>query len=154
MVSAGATESLAVGHTGRHPSRGGADIRAFGLLFVLSGAIDLAWIVSYPAYALTVFGLRFDGAVGWAVKLQHPVIHGMIGWGFFRLRRWALWVYGAYLGLACASEIVTQLVDGYHPLRTSMILLSGLFAGYVVARRRVFVEQPLRIDQPECHGPR
>ncbi len=138
MVSAGASDSLAVGCTERRPRPGGADIRAFGLLFVLSGAIDLAWIVSYPGYALSVFGMRFDGAVGWAVKLQHPVLHGMIGWGFFRLRRWALWLYGVYLGLACTSEIVTQLVGGYHLLRTSMILLSGLFAGYVFARRRVF----------------
>lgn len=138
MVSAGASESLAVGRTERRPEPAGADIRAFGLLFVLSGAIDLVWILSYPAYALSVFGMRFDGTVGWAVKLQHPVLHGIIGWGFFRLRRWAFGMYLGYLCVACTSEVVTQLVHGYHPLRTSMILLSGLFAVYVIARRRVF----------------
>ena len=93
------------------------DIRMLGLLFILSGAIDLLWIVSYPDYALKVFGTTFGGWTGEAVKLQHPLIHLAIGIGFFLVRRWAFWGYLAYLALACASEIVTQIVLGYHPVR-------------------------------------
>lgn len=116
----------------------GLDIRMLGVLFILSGLIDLAWILSYPDYALKVFGTTFGGWVGEAVKLQHPVIHLAIGFGFFLTRRWALWAYLAYLALACASEIMTQVALGYHPVRTAMILISLAFAAYVIARRAVF----------------
>lgn len=117
----------------------GDDIRFLGWLFLLSGAIDLLWILSYPDYALKVFGTTFVGWPGWIVKLQHPVIHWVIGWGFVRTRRWAFRGYLLYLALACASEIVTQLVEGPHPIRLTMIGLSLAFAGYVVCRRRVFL---------------
>ncbi len=114
------------------------DIRMLGILFIVSGLIDLLWILSYPDYALKVFGTTFSGWAGEAVKLQHPCIHLAIGLGFFLTRRWALWGYLAYLALACASEIVTQIVLGYHPVRTTMIAISLVFAAYVVARRQVF----------------
>lgn len=114
------------------------DIRMLGILFVVSGLIDLLWILSYPDYALKVFGTTFGGWVGEAVKLQHPLIHVVIGLGFFTTRRWALWGYLAYLALACASEIVTQVVVGFHPVRMTMILISLAFAAYVVARRHAF----------------
>lgn len=114
------------------------DIRILGILFIVSGLIDLLWILSYPDYALKVFGTTFGGWIGEAVKLQHPLIHLAIGTGFFLTRRWAFWGYLAYLALACASEIVTQILLGYHPVRTTMILISLAFATYVVARRRVF----------------
>lgn len=114
------------------------DIRILGILFVVSGLIDLLWILSYPDYALKVFGTTLSGWAGEAVKLQHPLIHLAIGIGFFLTRRWAFLGYLAYLALACASEIVTQIVLGYHPVRTTMILISLAFAAYVVARRVVF----------------
>ncbi len=114
------------------------DIRLLGALFIVSGLIDLLWILSYPDYALKVFGTTFGGWAGEAVKLQHPLIHLAIGLGFVLTRRWAFWAYLAYLALACASEIVTQVVLGYHPVRTTMIMISLAFAAYVVARRAVF----------------
>ena len=116
----------------------GDDIRWIGWLFLVSGVIDLVWILSYPAYQLKVFGGAFGGAVGWMVKLQHPVIHWVIGWGFVRTRLWAWWGYLAYLLVACTSEIITQLVEGPHPVRLSMIGISLVFAGYVALRRHVF----------------
>lgn len=116
----------------------GADIRALGLLFIVSGTIDAGWILAYPDSALKVFGAQSGGWAGWLVKLQHPLIHWLIGWGFFRRRCWAYLTYLLYLALACASEITTQLVGGYHPVRTVMIVLSLLFAAYVVSRREAF----------------
>lgn len=96
------------------------------------------WILSYPAYQLKVFGATFSGTGGWIIKLQHPVIHWAIGWGFVRTRPWAWWAYLAYLLVACTSEIVTQMVEGVHPVRLSMIGFSVAFAGYIVTRRHVF----------------
>ena len=116
----------------------GDDIRWVGWLFLASGVIDLVWILSYPAYQLKVFGLTFGGTVGWMIKLQHPVIHWGIGWGFLRTRLWAWWGYLVYLLVACTSEIVTQLVDGIHPVRVSMIGISVAFAAYIVMRRHIF----------------
>lgn len=115
----------------------GADIRCFGWLLVLSGLIDLVWILAYPEYALTVFGRTFTGWIGWGVKLQHPVIHWVIGYGFARVRRWALWAYLVYLAIAVVSEIVTQVVGGWHSVRMTMMTVSVAMATYLWARRGV-----------------
>lgn len=116
----------------------GEDIRVLGLLFVLSGVIDLIWILSYPDYSLKVFGTTFSGWAGMLVKYQHPVIHWVIGYGFWYKCRWAYLTYLAYLALACSSETVTQLLEGYHPVRTTMIFVSLLFGLYIITRRSVF----------------
>ncbi len=116
----------------------GTDIRALGILFVVAGAADLIWILSYPDYALKVFGTTFGGWTGVFVKYQHPVIHWAIGYGFWRRRRWALWGYLAYLLIACLSETINQVVFGFHATRTIMIILSLVFGTYIVARRSVF----------------
>lgn len=113
----------------------GADLRLFGWLLTLSGIVDLFWILLYPDYALKVFGRTFTGWPGWAVKLQHPVIHWVIGYGFARARRWALWTYLAYLAVAILSEIVTQVVGGWHQVRITMMSVSLLVAGYLWMRR-------------------
>ncbi len=116
----------------------GIDIQALGILFLASGVVDFFWILAYPDYALVVFGQTFPGSLGQAVKFQHPIIHWIIGMGFLGRRRWAYWAYLLYLALACASETVTQISQGFHPLRTTLVLFSLLFAAYVIARRRVF----------------
>ena len=116
----------------------GPDVKALGLLFVVSGVVDLIWILAYPEYALKVFGTTFGGWVGAFVKYQHPLIHWAIGCGFWRRRRWALWGYMAYLLVACLSETVNQFIFGFHATRTSMILISVGFGAYVIARRNVF----------------
>jgi hypothetical protein len=118
------------------------DIQVLGILFIVSGGIDLIWIMSYPDYALKVFGTTFDGWAGELVKYQHPFFHWAIGWGFWRKRLWAWWGYLGYLLLACASETVNQWVLGFNTTRTSMILVSLLFGVYIVARHRVFSSQP------------
>ena len=116
----------------------GTDIRALGILFVISGLIDFFWIVSYPDYALKVFGTTFRGWLGELVKYQHPVIHLAIGYGFWKTKKWAYYTYLGYLTLACLSEITTQMVQGYHPTRTTMIFISILFGIYIIWRRPVF----------------
>ena len=116
----------------------GWDMRFLGMLFLVSALVDFFWILAYPDYSLTVFGRTFSGTIGEFVKFQHPVIHLAIGIGFLFTQSWAFWGYLAYLGLACASEVTTQVIQGYHPLRTSMIVLSLAFGVYVTLRRNVF----------------
>lgn len=116
----------------------GLDIRILGILFVLSGVVDLLWILSYPEYALKVFGTTFKGWAGMVVKYQHPVIHWAIGYGFWYTRRWAFWGYLTYLGFACLSETINQVVLGFHTTRTTMIVISLVFGTYIVARKNVF----------------
>ena len=120
----------------------GIDIRLLGILFVLSGVIDFFWILSYPNYALKVFGTTFTGWTGEMVKYQHPVIHLAIGYGFWKTKKWALYTYLVYLTLACMSEITTQMVQGYHPTRTTMIIISIIFGLYIVWRRHIFQFAP------------
>ena len=116
----------------------GIDIRLLGILFVISGVIDFFWILSYPNYALKVFGTTFNGWIGELVKYQHPVIHLIIGYGFWKTKKWAFCTYLVYLTLACMSEITTQMVQGYHPTRTTMVIISILFGLYIVWRRNIF----------------
>ena len=114
------------------------DIRIFGLLLVVAGAIDLIWISAYPNYALTVFGSTFGGMTGEFVKYQHPLIHGLLGYGFWKQRLWAFYGYLFYLAVGCLSEVVTQLVVGFHATRTTMIGISLVVGSYIVYRRSAF----------------
>ncbi len=124
----------------------GRDIRTLGILFIISGTIDLFWIVSYPEYALKIFGTAFEGWQGALVKYQHPVIHWAIGYGFWYRQRWSYVAYLLYLGIACLSEVTTQIVEGYHPTRTTMIILSLLFGTYIFFRRHIFQEPDTHSD--------
>ena len=122
----------------RYSWNSGADIKILGILFILSGFVDLVWTISNPGYALKVFGTTFDGIPGLFVKLQHPFIHWLIGYGFWNTRRWVYLTYLFYLALACLSEITTQVVQGYHPIRTTMVMVSILFGCYIIWRRSIF----------------
>ena len=116
----------------------GKDIKIFGILFVLSGFIDLVWILSYPEYALKIFGTTFEGWRGVLAKFQHPIIHWAIGYGFWHQRHWAFLGYLVYLVLACLSETTNQIIFGYNATRTSMVIASLLFGTYIIARRDIF----------------
>jgi hypothetical protein len=109
------------------------------MLLVLAGTLDLVWIASYPHYALKIFGTTFSGWAGELVKYQHPFIHWALGYGFLKKNLWAFWGYLLYLGLGCLSELTTQVIEGLHSTRTSMILVSLLFGSYIFLRREVFL---------------
>lgn len=138
-------------HRLRQGLRAGQDIKVLGLLFVISGGIDLMWILAYPEYSLKVFGTTFSGWAGEVVKFQHPLIHWLIGYGFWQTRRWAFWAYLGYLTLACFSEVINQLVLGFHQTRTTMIVVSLVFGAYIIARQQVFISNssktPARLEE-------
>ena len=105
----------------------------------MAGVFDLVWISAYQNYALKVFDTTFEGLPGEFVNYQHPVIHWILGYGFWRQRRWRFYGYLVYLGLGCLSEVVTQLIGGFHSNRTTMILISLVFGSYIVFRRSAFL---------------
>jgi len=114
------------------------DIRIFGILLIVAGVFDFIWISAYPNYALKVFGSTFGGLAGEIVKYQHPFIHWLLGYGFWRQRIWGFYGYLLYLTLGCFSEVVTQLMDGFHSTRTTMIVISLVVGSYIVYRRSAF----------------
>lgn len=120
----------------------GRDVQILGILLILAGTFDLMWIASYPHYALKVFGTTFNGWAGEFVKYQHPGIHWALGFGFWRRQIWAFWGYLVYLGIGCLSELTTQVVEGFHSTRTTMIVTSLLFGSYIFLRRLAFVSSP------------
>jgi hypothetical protein len=123
----------------RHFLSQGRDIQFFGMLLLLAGTLDFMWIAAYPHYALKVFGTTFTGWAGEFVKYQHPFIHWALGYGFMKRHLWAFWFYLVYLGLGCLSEWTTQIVEGFHATRATMILISLLFGSYIFLRRSVFL---------------
>ena len=121
----------------------GRDIQILGMLLILTGTFDLMWIAAYPHYALKIFGTTFSGWAGELVKYQHPVIHWVLGYGFLKRQLWAFWGYLVYLGIGCLSELMTQIVEGFHSTRTTMILISLLFGSYILLRRSMFLSSSL-----------
>ena len=73
----------------RNLLRTGQDIQLFGILLILTGIFDLIWIAAYPHYSLKIFGTTFRGWAGEFVKYQHPAIHWILGYGFFKRHMWA-----------------------------------------------------------------
>jgi hypothetical protein len=67
-------------------------------------------------------------------------VHFVIGYGFLFLRPWAWGLVMAYGGFGIMSELMNQLVFGFHPLRTSFMVTTVLFLCYVAWRRTLFAD--------------
>lgn len=131
-----AHEELEARRTGR-PGRA-VDILAIGVLLILTGILDLYMIMSYPGYQLKVFGTTFSGLVGWAVKLQSPVMHIMLGFGFLALKPWALWLFVAYMLYGVTNASINYAVFGFGVFRTMFLCGAFLALVYILARRESF----------------
>ena len=117
----------------------GHDLRYLGVLFFLSAFMDLYIIVANPDYALPVFCSKPTGWLGLAAKAQSPPSHLLIGYGFVRLRRWALVFYLVYAAYQLISAMVNYVCFGYGKIRTVMFVTLLMFTGYIVWRRDRFV---------------
>ncbi len=122
------------------------DIYAIGVIFVLNVFMDTYLIVANPRYALPLFGMTFSGAWGWIAKFQSPVLHGMLGYGFLRRRRWAYRLYMAYAAFGLTSALVNLALFGFGRIRTIFIVSLILITAYIYTRRRVFA----RGTRPPC----
>ncbi|HSE57549.1 MAG TPA: hypothetical protein VLA99_02505 [Nitrospiraceae bacterium] len=116
----------------------GHDLRYLGALFFLSAFMDLYIIAANPDYALPVFCSKPTGWLGLAAKAQSPPSHLLIGYGFVRLRRWALVFYLVYAAYQLISAMVNYVCFGYGRIRTVMFVTLLLFTGYIVWRRDRF----------------
>jgi hypothetical protein len=115
------------------------DIYFIGVVFIINVAMDTWLIVKNPGYALPLFGARFSGAWGWLAKIQSPILHGVLGYGFLRRRKWAYWLYMAYAAFGLSSALVNLATIGFGRIRMIFIVSLALITAYIYTRRRVFV---------------
>jgi hypothetical protein len=115
------------------------DIYTIGVVFLLNVAMDTWLIVKNPQYALPLFGTTFTGSLGWLVKIQSPILHGVLGYGFLRRRRWGYWLYMAYAAFGLSSALVNLATFGFGRIRMIFIVSLTLITAYIFTRRRVFV---------------
>jgi hypothetical protein len=115
------------------------DIYFIGVIFVLNVAMDTWLIVKNPDYALPLFGAKFSGAWGWLAKIQSPILHGVLGYGFLRCRRWAYWLYMAYAAFGLSSALVNLATIGFGRIRMIFIVSLTVITVYIFTRRKVFV---------------
>ena len=115
------------------------DITIFGILFLISAPIELYNIVQTNwEYTPKFFGVVTGGLFAKAVLAAQPVLHVAIGYGFLRLRRWAV-----YLALFYAADTLTSAVSsfiflGYGKIRTIFIAILLPFVIYLIARMKRF----------------
>lgn len=129
--------------------RNGVDIKIWGGLFLIVGAVDLIVMVLFPAYALKLFGTAVIGPASFLIKLHSLAVHLLIGYGFLWLRPWAWGLSLAYAGFGIVSETMNQLALGFHVVRSGFIAATLLFALYLIRRRRVFVDEPMSANKPK-----
>lgn len=123
------------------PSRRGRpyDIHAIGVIFVLNVGMDTWLIIQNPHYELPLFGATFSGIAGWIAKIQSPILHGVLGYGFLMRRRWGYRLYMAYAAFGLSSALVNLVVLGFGRIRVIFIVSLVLITAYIFTRRRVFV---------------
>ncbi|WP_447972647.1 hypothetical protein [Nitrospira sp. Kam-Ns4a] len=124
------------------------DIRYLGALFLLTAVTDLSIIVANPAYALTVFCNKPEGVLGILAKAQSPTLHTLIGYGFLRLRRWALFLYMVYAAFGLLNATANFACFGYGRIRTVFLLTLAGFTIFVLWRRRCFEPPERRLASP------
>jgi hypothetical protein len=122
----------------RSQTRPPYDIYAIGVIFVLNVAMDTWLIVKNPHYALPLFGTTFSGIAGWIAKIQSPILHGVLGYGFLMRRRWGYRLYMAYAAFGLSSALVNLATLGFGRIRMIFIVSLMLITAYIFTRRRVF----------------
>jgi hypothetical protein len=118
------------------------DLRYLGALFLLTALTDFYIIVANPEYALTVFCQKPAGVLGILAKAQSPTLHTLIGYGFLRLRRWALFLYLVYATFGLVNGTVNYACFGYGRVRTVFLLSLLAFTAYILWRRDRFQPGP------------
>lgn len=114
------------------------DIRFIGILFLVAAVTDLYIIIKNPEYQLNVFCSRPTGVAGTLAKLQSPMFHVAIGYGFVRLLRWSLFVYLLYAGYGLLNATVNFACEGYGRIRTVFFVSLLIFTVYILFRRKCF----------------
>lgn len=119
----------------------GHDIRFLGLLLFIS-ALNDAWIILRNLdYALPFFCTKPGGILGFTTKAISPALHLAVGYGFVRLRRWALFLYLVYAAYGFTNGIVNLTCFGPGRIRNTLLVAIVLSTIYVLTRRRVLIKR-------------
>lgn len=114
------------------------DIRLIGLMFGLAAITDIWIIIQNPDYQLNVFCSRPSGLLGILSKVQSPLFHIAIGYGFVRLLKWSFFIYLTYAGYGLLNATVNWVCMGYGRIRTVFIVSLIVFTIYIILRRNRF----------------
>ncbi|MEK7285893.1 MAG: hypothetical protein AAB035_01145 [Nitrospirota bacterium] len=115
------------------------DIIFFGVLMIVSGAMDLYIIIANPQYRLPFFGIKPEGLIGWMSKMIHPFIHFGSGFGALYAKKWAYPLFMIYSVYGLANAMTNRiLLPGPHRIRTVFMILTVLVMVYLYKRRKVF----------------
>lgn len=115
-----------------------ADVQIFGILFIVSGLMDLYIILANPTYSLWFFGMKFPGISGRLFILASPSIHIIAGYGCLAHRSWAyplLMVYSLY---GVANALTNLYVVGFGRIRMTFIIATLAFMVYLYLRRKAY----------------
>jgi hypothetical protein len=114
------------------------DIILIGWIFLTNLLLDSYLIVANPNYSLKIFGTHFLGWIGWAVKIQSPILHGLLGIGFLKQARWSFFLYMAYAAFGLLNAFTNLYFLGYGRIRIIFIVSLLIITGYIYFRRKVF----------------
>lgn len=116
------------------------DITVFAILFFISAFIELGNIMSTGwKYEPKFFGMMTYGVMAKIVLATAPLLHVVLGYGFWKLYRWALYLALFYAADVLTSTISSYILKGYGLIRTIFLVMLLPFVVYLIARRRYFV---------------
>jgi hypothetical protein len=116
------------------------DITVFGILFIVSASFELLNIMMTGwKYTPKFFGITTHGFLAKLILAAQPALHLAIGFGFLKLRRWALYLAAFYAADVLTSAISSFILLGYGRIRTLFIVALLPFLPYLWWRRRHFV---------------
>lgn len=120
----------------------GHDIRFLGLLLLISALNDTWIILTNLDYLLPFYCTKPDGIPGFATKAISPALHLAVGYGFMRLRRWALFIYLVYATYGFTNGVVNLTCFGPGRIRNTLLGAIVLSTAYILWRRRILLGSP------------
>ena len=128
--------------TWRSVWRHGHDIRFLGSLLLVSAVNDTVIILANLDYLLPFYCTKPDGIPGFLTKAISPTLHLAVGYGFLRLRRWALFIYLIYAAYGFTNGLVNLTCFGPGRIRNTLLVAIVLSTFYILWRRRVLMKSP------------
>jgi hypothetical protein len=118
----------------------GHDIRFLGVLLLISAINDTFIILNNLDYLLPFYCTKPGGIPGFLTKAISPALHVAVGYGFVRLRRWAMLVYFVYAAYGFTNGMVNLACFGPGRIRITLLAAVVLSTIYIVWRRHVLLE--------------
>ena len=118
----------------------GHDIRFLGLLLLISAINDSFIILNNLDYLLPFYCTKPGGIPGFLTKAISPALHLAVGYGFVRLRKWALLVYLIYAAYGFTNGMVNLACFGPGRIRNTLLAAVVISTIYIVWRRGVLLK--------------